>query len=80
MTDITLSMRACTLAAATAAEKRGGVMFTDGWPGFETPDGWRYRVAYVGRVWVAMHHTLGKTGCGTTPEQAREQALVRECD
>lgn len=73
-------LRGSQVAAQAACLRLGGVIFTDGWPGFETADGWRYRVAKGGHIWIAVHHDLGKTGRGAWPEQAQEQALVREFD
>jgi hypothetical protein len=69
---------ASELAAAASCAMVGGQLLHDGWPGFSTADGWRYRVAKGGMLWVALNHELCKTGRGLSPDQAREQALVRE--
>lgn len=74
------SRKSSEASSQAACQRLGGTMFTDGWPGFEASDGWRYRVCRSGTFWVAIHHGLGKTGRGAWPEQAREQAIVREFD
>jgi hypothetical protein len=71
-------LSASRAAAHAASLRMGGTLLTDGWPGFETADGWRYRVAKGGHIWIAIHHEQGKTGRGSWPEQAREHALIEE--